>query len=108
MEIIKSKVKEVHILELIGRLDTTNYQALEKELELLVHEGASRILLDCKRLDYVSSSGLRIFLMYFKKLKALQGELILCSMQENIRQIFEISNFISIFKTYASRDEALA
>jgi anti-anti-sigma factor len=107
MEITKTREKGINVLELNGRLDTTNYNVLEKELEQLVREGGTWILLDCRRLDYISSSGLRIFLMYFKKLKAKGGELMLCSLQENIRQIFEISNFISIFKIFASRQDAL-
>jgi anti-anti-sigma factor len=95
------------ILEIDGRLDTTSHGAFEARLTDLLARGQSKILVDCSKMDYVSSSGLRVFLTGLKKINQALGQFVLCSLQENIQEIFEISGFTSIFEIYPGRDEAL-
>lgn len=80
-----------------GRLDTTTYPELEKALITLFDGGDHRLIIDCTAMDYVSSSGLRVFLMILKKIKAVNGQLTICGLQPAIHNIFEISGFLSIF-----------
>jgi anti-sigma B factor antagonist len=107
MEINETKTETCIIIGINGRLDTTNYGILEKKLKDLIDEREHRILVDCARMDYVSSSGLRILLMTLKSLSQVNGKFILCNLQENIKEIFEISGFNSIFEIYPTKDEAL-
>ncbi len=107
MEIIESKKDQVTILGLVGRLDTTNYNELEKKIFDLIDRKIILILVDCSRLDYVSSSGLRILLMALKKISSSKGRFVLSNLQENIAEIFEISGFTSIFEIYPDREQAL-
>jgi len=95
------------IIEIEGRLDTTNFSQLENKIMDHVNAGKINILVDCSSMDYVSSSGLRIFLMSLKKITNLNGQFVLCGLQENIQEIFEISGFTSIFKIYNNQKEAL-
>jgi anti-sigma B factor antagonist len=95
------------IIEIEGRLDTTNFSQLENKIMGNVDAGNINILVDCSDMDYVSSSGLRIFLMSLKKITGLNGQFVLCGLQESIREIFEISGFTSIFKIYTNQEEAL-
>jgi len=95
------------IIEIEGRLDTTNFSQLENKIMGHVDAGKINILVDCSNMDYVSSSGLRIFLMSLKKITNLNGQFVLCGLQENIQEIFEISGFTSIFKIYNNQEEAL-
>jgi anti-anti-sigma factor len=88
------------ILEIEGRLDTTNYGELEKALQERLDASEINLILDCEKLNYVSSSGLRIFLMFFKKTKAAGGKLLLCSLQDEIVKIFRICGFDGIFDIY--------
>lgn len=107
MEIIEKKADSFVILNLKGRLDTTNYGELEKKILELLEKKENNIIIDCEKLDYISSSGLRILLMGLKKFKANKGKFVLCNLQENIKEIFEISGFSSIFDIYVSKNEAL-
>ncbi len=95
------------IIEIEGRLDTTNFSQLENKIFGHVDSGKINILVDCKDMDYVSSSGLRIFLMSLKKITSLDGQFVLCDLQESIHEIFEISGFTSIFKIYENQEKAL-
>lgn len=107
MEIATHKKDKVMVVDVKGRLDTTNYNSLENELFTMIDKGNLQIIIDCKSLNYVSSSGLRVFLVAFKKLKALNGKFALSNLQDNIKEIFEISGFITIFDIYSTSDEAL-
>ena len=58
-------------------------------------------------MEYISSSGLRILLMFLKKLKAAEGRFMLSGMSTEIRDIFEISGFVNIFEIFDDEAEAL-
>ncbi len=106
MEINVQKQDSINIVALAGRLDTTNYSELEKKLFELIEKNEIKIIVDCNDLEYVSSSGLRIFLMGLKKINAANGRFVLCRLQDNIKEIFEISGFSTVFEIFNSIDEA--
>jgi anti-anti-sigma factor len=107
MEITEQKTDQCMVIGITGRLDTTNYNILEKKLMELIDGQQTRILVECSKMDYVSSSGLRILLMALKKVSVVKGKFALCGLQENIREIFEISGFTNIFEIYPDKEEAL-
>ncbi len=108
MEISENKTDKGVIIGIAGRLDTTNYNILEKKLMEHIDQGENHMVVDCTRMDYVSSSGLRILLMALKRITMARGKFVLFGLQENIREIFEISGFNNIFEIYQTREEAVA
>ena len=107
MEIEEIKTEQCMIIGITGRLDTTNYSMLEKKLMELIDNQHDKILVECSKMDYISSSGLRILLMGLKKVTLMKGKFALCGLQENIHEIFEISGFTSIFEIHPTREDAL-
>lgn len=107
MELTEQKTDQGVIIGIIGRLDTTNYAVLEKRLMDLLDSHQDKILVECSKMDYISSSGLRILLMALKKITAMKGKFALCGLQENIHEIFEISGFTSIFEIHPTREDAI-
>ena len=107
MEINEQKTDQCVIIGITGRLDTTNYSMLEKKLMELIDSHHDKILVECSKMDYISSSGLRILLMALKKITLMKGKFALCGLQENIHEIFEISGFTSIFEIHSSREDAV-
>jgi anti-anti-sigma factor len=107
MEINEHKTDQCVIIGITGRLDTTNYTLLEKKFMDLIDSNQDKILVECSKMDYISSSGLRILLMGLKKITSMKGKFALCGLQENIYEIFEISGFTSIFDIHSSREDAL-
>ncbi|MDO9680745.1 MAG: STAS domain-containing protein [Bacteroidales bacterium] len=89
-----------------GRVDTTNAGEFEKEVMAVVESGTEKIILDCSGLKYISSSGLRVFLIVHKKMLAKKGCLKLCSLQPGIKEIFDISGFSSIFSIFPDKQAA--
>ncbi|MEI7490996.1 MAG: STAS domain-containing protein [Bacteroidota bacterium] len=107
MELIEKNNEKCMIIGINGRLDTINYSILEKRLMELLDQNVTKILVNCGQMDYVSSSGLRILLMALKRITMVKGKFVLCSLQENIREIFEISGFTTIFEIYPNEEDAL-
>jgi len=108
MNITKEKINDFCVLKIDGRIDTTNYNQFEIELTLLLNTGEKNFIFNCEGMNYISSSGLRVFLVAQKKTMALNGKLHLCHLQPAIKEIFDISGFTSIFKIFDTQEQALA
>jgi len=107
MNLSKKNTSGFCVINIEGRIDTTNFNTFEKEVADIIDGGEVNIILNCKGLNYISSSGLRVFLISQKKLMALNGKLYLCEMQPTIKEIFDISGFSTIFKIFDSEEKAL-
>ena len=68
MKINFNKTAETLIVNVEGRLDTTTAPELEKFLNANM-EGITALTIDCEKLEYVSSAGLRVLLSSQKKMK---------------------------------------
>jgi anti-anti-sigma factor len=107
MEIREEREAGVLIVAPVGRLDTTTSTDLENRLLRLLNEGERRLVLDLVGIEYVSSAGLRVLLLVAKRLKAAEGDLVLCRLSPAVRQVFELAGFVSLFRLEASREQAL-
>lgn len=107
MEIIQEKVNDVAIVEIKGRLDVTTASDLEQVFTKLLSENQNKVLVECRELEYISSAGLRVLLNAAKQYDKVSGQIMLAGLSQNVKQVFEISGFTSIFPIYATRDEAL-
>lgn len=107
MEIIQEKVNDVVIVEIKGRLDVTTASDLEQVFTKLLSENQNKVLVECRELEYISSAGLRVLLNAAKQYNKVSGQIMLAGLSQNVKQVFEISGFTSIFPIYATRDEAL-
>ncbi len=107
MEISQEKSNDVAVITLKGRLNVTTTAELEKVFDKLFEDGETKVLVECRELEYISSAGLRALLSAAKQFKKVSGEIALSGLSQNVKQVFEISGFTSIFPIYATRDEAL-
>jgi anti-anti-sigma factor len=101
------KSDDYSIISIEGRVDTTNADEFEKAVMEVVESGINKIILNCSGLNYISSSGLRVFLIVQKKMMATKGQLRLCSLLPGIREIFEISGFTTIFSIFPDQESAV-
>ena len=72
-----------------GRLDATQCDAALQFLKALP---APRVI-DLARLEYIASSGLRVFLLTQKRLKESGGGLLLTNVKPGIHDIFRYAGF---------------
>ena len=107
MEIIESTQENIQIVKLEGRLDAPNTQKADDFFSKKVEETDANIIIDCKNLDYINSSGLRIFIMALKNLNKKSKKLILCNLQKNIKEVFHFSGFTNLFNVDYDFEAAL-
>jgi anti-sigma B factor antagonist len=108
MEITEIKRNGAVILGLAGRLDASNAGVLEEKLLTLIAGGNTRLVIDGNKLDYISSAGLRVLLVAAKRLNATGGKISLYALKDQIKEVFDIAGFSSIFAIYRTQDEAIA
>jgi len=107
MEIIELKQGKVSAFKLQGRLDSNTSQSFEKRLLDAISDGIKNVIIDFKDLDYISSAGLRVILKATKTLKREDGKIMLCSMQDYVKEVFEIAGFDSFLPIVPTMDDAL-
>lgn len=107
MDISEDKKADAVILALSGKLDATTAKTFEDKILGVINSGAQRLVVDLSLLEYVSSSGLRVFLLAAKRLQGTDGKIVLCALKDQIRQVFDLAGFSSILPIYGSRDEAI-
>lgn len=80
-----------------GRLDTAAAVQFAKDMEPLMEKADKPIVLDCSGMEYISSSGLRLFLSLRKATMAKGGSVTLKGMSASVKQVFMITGFNSLF-----------
>ena len=90
---IKRNAEET-IIELVGRLDTITAPALDKTISSDI-EGAKKLVIDFKSLEYISSAGLRVLLGAQKKMQKV-GTMKLTNVCEDVMEVFEMTGFADI------------
>ncbi|MDR2416946.1 MAG: STAS domain-containing protein [Holosporales bacterium] len=107
MECEQGKENGIMFLKPTGRIDTASSRAFEETLvALLDKENCMKLIISLEHVDYISSAGLRVFLMTAKRLKAGGGNLVLCCMAERILEVFQMSGFDKIIQIKSTMEEA--
>jgi len=99
--------KDCIVVGVEGRMDAVSAPEFEKFLNNLIDEGALKVVVDLEALDYISSAGLRSILITAKKIQSKNGEILIASLHDTVKEIFEISGFSTIIPIHASVDAAL-
>lgn len=80
-----------------GRLDTAASAQTEKDVQVLFNCEGHDIILECTELEYISSSGLRIFLTILKNAKSKGSKVIIHNINEDIKNVFKMTGFYNLF-----------
>ena len=87
---------EAVIIKTEKRLDVGRAPALEQKLMELLDEGNTKIILDMEDTSYISSMALRAILKVLKRVKTMEGSLVLRHVSQTVMEVFEVTNFASI------------
>lgn len=93
-----------------GRLDHENCEAFQKALQPHLDtcgSGKPGIVFDLSRMEYISSAGLRCFMLAAKQAKAQGGRIVIAALQPVVGEIFQISRFNLLFEIFPGVPEAL-
>jgi anti-anti-sigma factor len=84
-----------------GRLDSLTADEAQSALKQLVEAGQRSLVVDLTDLHYISSAGLRVFILIQKLLAKVGGRVIIFQAPEAVRQIFQLSGFLALFDLVA-------
>ena len=76
-----------------GRLDTPAAVKAQQEIVPLLENADKEIILDCQKLEYISSSGLRLFLTIRKETAAKGGKVFIENINDEIKKVFMMTGF---------------
>lgn len=107
MEITEERRENILILRVIGRLDASTSKTMEERLLSIIDSGEGRLVIELSQLDYISSAGLRVFLLAAKRMGNTNGRMILCSLKGVVKQVFDIAGFSSFLTLAGSTEEAI-
>ena len=86
-----------YTVSLEGELDTAHALEVEQAMQPLHELSGKDITIDCAKLDYIASSGLRILLGLLKSAKAKGNKVVLKDLNDEIKEVFKMTGFIDIF-----------
>ena len=87
-----------YIATLNGEMDTAAAQEAEEVLKPIYQSDGKDVIIDCTNLEYIASSGLRILLSILKGAKASGSRVVMKGVNEDIKNVFKLTGFISIFE----------
>ena len=107
MEIRTERKGSVLVAITQDRIDGLNARAFQDALHAEIDDSDRAVVLDLGQLTYISSAGLRVILLVAKTLQRQNSNLAVCSLSGPVLEVFQISGFDQIIKTYDSQDEAV-
>jgi anti-anti-sigma factor len=107
MEIQQRTENNITILSLCGRLDAATSDSVSLAILELIEGGCKALVVDFAKLDYISSSGLRVFLLAYKRLGGVKGRLVFAALKEHVREVFDMAGLSDYFPIHATPAEAV-
>ncbi len=87
---------DVNVLKIIGRVDTATASTLEEAVSAYFSNTGSKVMFDCKDMEYISSSGLRVFLTAHKNIAMKGGEFSIRDLSPQVKSVFDMTGFSKI------------
>ena len=98
METIIEEQGKVAIVTLKGRLETTESEDVQEKIATLYEKDLERVVIDCKDLEYIASSGLRIMFLLLRAMKPKDADVVIRNANDMLKSVFDSTGFTSLFK----------
>lgn len=99
--------QQVKVLTLKKNLNAENSPEFQQDIAKIAASDVNRVLVDCQNITFLDSSGLGSLVLAFKTLNDAGIEMALCSINEQVRIIFELTSMNEKFEIFLNRDDFL-
>ncbi len=96
------------VVALSGTLDAHSQVEAERFFQSLVATGATRVVLDCSQLDFISSAGIRAFILLIKLVRPIGGAVSICAAKPHVRQMLEFTGLQTLLALSDSVEQGCA
>lgn len=100
-------IEEFDILDLDGELDAHTAPHLEDSLKKLIVDNRQRIIVNCQKLEYISSAGLGVFMAYIEDVRSLGGDIKLTNMSAKVYNVFDLLGFPTLYDILDDEKDAI-
>jgi anti-anti-sigma factor len=95
----------IRVVQPSGVLDSTQATQLQNHVDDVVNAGANVVLVDLQAVTFMDSSGLAALVVAFKTVRSAGGDLCVCSLNQQVRMLFELTSMDRIFQIFRDREE---
>lgn len=107
MEIIQSLIDDISVLSVSGKIDAVTSKDLEAALIGLIDKNEIFLVVNMEKVEFLSSSGLRVLMASLNKLKHKDGDLLLATLQPFVKDVFFMTGANRFFSIFPSQGEAI-
>ncbi len=107
MEIIHRLIEDIPVIIISGKIDAVSSKDLENALVGLIDKDKRFLIVDMEKVEYLSSSGLRVLMASLNKLKKMDGDLLLTALQPFVKDVFSLTGASRFFSIFISQEEAI-
>ncbi len=107
MEITSDRTDNILTILLSGRLDAFGAKQLDETLKKFITDDDSAVVIDMVDVSYLSSGGIRTFLVIEKMLKKRDGGIRICNLNPYPLKVLEMAGFDQFFSIYSSKEDAI-
>jgi anti-anti-sigma factor len=107
MKIDSVRTGTVAVVVLAGRMDAESSPEFDSVCAEHLKDGVTHLVIGMADLSYVSSMGLRSFLVVAKQCKSKGGGVFLCGMKGFVKEVFDMTNVTPLFRLFDTTDAAV-
>lgn len=98
----------ISVITLDGFVDAHTAPNFENAIQSELDAGHVRIVVDCSKLNYISSAGLGVFMSFVEEVRDQNGDIKISGLAPKVRHTFEILGFHDLFEMTDTMDAALS
>jgi anti-sigma B factor antagonist len=99
--------KTIKVLAVKGEIDSDTFGKLQRALEDIAGEAGPRVVLDCSKLEYISSAGLAVLKKMTREFRAKQGDVRLAALTPKVDNVVSLLGFSHVIRVFKTLDEAV-
>lgn len=108
MKVKISTKGEVNIVKVEGAIKSGDeYELAEKMEKYIKPNMAPKFIVDMKKVPFINSAALGLFLNIFKHVDYLKGRMVFAALNGDVENLMEITKLTSVFEIYKTVDEAM-
>ena len=92
-------------VSLAGSLDTDTAAQLQEKIDQEINSTVHMVIMDLKRLEFLSSAGLRVIFKTKKLMESHHGKFMLLNLQPQVRKVFDIIKALDGMNVFRSQEE---
>ena len=105
VNISSEKSNDILLISIDGEIDASSSIHLDNELGGAIND-SKKILIDCRKLEYISSAGLGVFMSYIHDMEEKNIKMVLFGLSNKVRNVFQILGLDQLLKIVESGEEA--